>query len=61
MKSTELTQEIRCKNCNARLFDLEPGGRVVGQVIKCRNCGCFNKFIEIKYHPKYETRITVII
>ena len=54
----ETKQEIRCKKCNARLFDLEPGGVIIGQVIKCRKCGAINKFVEVKYQPNYETRVT---
>ena len=53
-------QEIRCKKCGFRLFDLKPGGMIIGQVIKCRKCGYKNKFERIKYEPQYETRITII-
>ena len=59
MKSKEQSKEIRCKKCNARLYDLLEGGVIIGQVIKCRKCGAINKFIEVKYEPRYETRITI--
>lgn len=55
MKSKTL---VRCLKCKGRLYDLVEGGIVIGQVIKCPKCGCINKFVEVKYEPRYETRIT---